>query len=65
MGNTLILFGIILIGVGLLVNIVGKLGIPLLPGDILIQKEHTTIYFPIVTSLIISVILSILFTIFK
>jgi hypothetical protein len=36
-----------------------------LPGDIIHRGEHTTIYFPIVTCLVISVILSILFWIFS
>jgi membrane associated rhomboid family serine protease len=36
-----------------------------LPGDIIYRGEHTTIYFPIVTCLVISVVLSILFGLFS
>jgi hypothetical protein len=37
-----------------------KLGVPLgrLPGDIVIRREHTTFYFPIVTCILVSVVLS-------
>ena len=58
-GKILILFGIILIGVGLFLIFFNK--IPLigkLPGDILIQKKNFTLYFPLATSIILSVILS-------
>jgi Protein of unknown function (DUF2905) len=36
-----------------------------LPGDIIHRSEHTTFYFPIVTCLVVSIILSILFRIFS
>lgn len=65
MGNTLILFGIILIIVGVVLNLISKFGFPLLPGDILIQKENWVFYFPIITAILISIILTLLFNIFK
>jgi hypothetical protein len=54
----------ILIVAGLLVALLGvlmHLGLPLgrLPGDIVVKREHSTFYFPIVTCLLISVVLSI------
>ncbi|WP_062234199.1 DUF2905 domain-containing protein [Fictibacillus sp. FJAT-27399] len=52
----LILMGVILIIIGGLWTFVGKI-----PGDIVFKKENTTFYFPIVTSIIISVILSLIF----
>jgi len=61
-GKTLIIFGLILIGVGVLLTFFNK--IPLLgklPGDILIQKKNFTFYFPFMTSILISIILSLLF----
>jgi len=61
-GKTLIIFGLILIGVGVLLTFFNK--IPLLgklPGDILIQKKNFTFYFPFMTSILISVVLSLLF----
>ncbi|MGA2774541.1 MAG: DUF2905 domain-containing protein [Candidatus Omnitrophota bacterium] len=65
-GKILILFGIILIGVGLLLTFYNK--IPLigkLPGDILIQKKNFTFYFPLATSILLSIILSLIFWIFN
>lgn len=60
MGNLIILFGIILVFVGVLLNILSKFGLPMLPGDILIKKDNFTFYFPIVTSILISIILTII-----
>jgi hypothetical protein len=56
MGRILIFAGVVLIALGVLV----QMGVPLgrLPGDIVIRREHTTIYFPIVTGLLLSVVLS-------
>ena len=36
-----------------------------LPGDIRIEREHSAFYFPIVTSIIISIVLSLLFSVFR
>ncbi|MCQ6266411.1 DUF2905 domain-containing protein [Fictibacillus sp. WQ 8-8] len=52
----LILMGVILIIVGGLWTFVGKI-----PGDIVFKKGNTTFYFPIVTSIIISILLSLIF----
>jgi hypothetical protein len=62
LGKTLIIFGIILIGIGLLLTFFNK--IPLigkLPGDIYIQKKNFTFYVPLMTSLLLSIILSLIF----
>ncbi|WP_017755933.1 DUF2905 domain-containing protein [Calidifontibacillus oryziterrae] len=56
MGKMLIIAGIVLIVVGLLWQILGRL-----PGDIVIKKGNTTFYFPIVTSIVISIVLSVIF----
>ncbi|MBN8250538.1 DUF2905 domain-containing protein [Priestia flexa] len=48
--------GGILLLVGFLLQFIGKL-----PGDILIKKGNTTFYFPIVTSIVISILLSLIF----
>jgi len=66
LGKTLIIFGILLIGIGLLLAFFHKIPfLGKLPGDIYIQKKDFVFYFPIVTSLLISVILSLLFSIFS
>ncbi len=58
-------FGILLIVIGLLLQLFGKVpGLGKLPGDIYIRKGSFSFYFPIVTSLLISVILTVLLNIF-
>jgi len=60
-GKTLIIFGVILIGVGLLLTLFNKIPfLGKLPGDILIQKKNFTFYFPLATSLLISIFLSLI-----
>ncbi|HYN06573.1 MAG TPA: DUF2905 domain-containing protein [Vicinamibacterales bacterium] len=58
MSRALIIVGLVLLGVGLLM----KLGMPIgrLPGDIVIRRGNGSFYFPIVTCLIISVVLSLM-----
>lgn len=58
MQRTLILIGIALVVVGVAWPLLGRLGLGRLPGDIVIERQHVRFYFPIVTSLLISVILS-------
>ena len=62
-GRTLLVLGGLLIVVGALLYFGGKLPFRLgrLPGDIVHRGEHTTFYFPVVTCLLLSVVLSILF----
>jgi len=67
MGKILIYTGLFLILAGFIVIVLNRIGITpgKLPGDIIYKKGNTTFYFPIVTFIIISVILSLLFWIFK
>ena len=58
-GRILIYLGVFLVIVGIVFTLIGK--IPWLrhmPGDITIEREHFTFYFPLATCLIISVVLS-------
>lgn len=65
MGRTLILLGVILIIVGVFLMLGGKISwFGRLPGDIIIHKKNFTFYFPITTSVLISVILSLVFFLF-
>ncbi len=60
--KTLIIFGAILIAVGALLNFAHKIPfIGRLPGDIYIQKKDFSFYFPLTTSILISVLLSLIF----
>ena len=58
MSGWLIIFGVVLTAAGLLWPLLQKIGVGRLPGEIVIERENFRFYFPIVTSLIISVILS-------
>ena len=62
----LIIGGIILVIVGLLWYVGGKfLPIGKLPGDIVIKRENMTFYFPLMTSIVVSVVLSLLLFLFR
>ena len=63
MGRMLIIAGLVLVVVGVLVTFGDRLPIRLgrLPGDIEIRGKNTTFYFPIVTCIILSVVLSLVF----
>jgi hypothetical protein len=65
MSRGLIIFGIVLIAVGLLWPVISKLGLGRLPGDIVIERENFRLYVPLATSLIISVVLSLLLWLFN
>jgi hypothetical protein len=59
LGKTLIFFGAVLLAIGLVLSFAGKLPwIGNLPGDITIQRGRFTFYFPITTSILISIVLS-------
>jgi len=65
MPRLLITLGIILVVVGLLWPWLTKLGLGRLPGDIVIERENGRFYFPVTTSLLVSLILSLLFWLFR
>jgi len=66
LGKSLILFGAILVVLGAVLALGGKLSwFGRLPGDICIQKKGVSFYFPITTSIIISVIMSIFFMLLR
>ncbi len=60
LGKLLIALGAILILAGLILTFLGRTNIPLgrLPGDILYRGKHTTFYFPLATSILLSVLLT-------
>jgi len=64
MQKTLISIGIILVVLGLLWPLLQKSGLGRLPGDLAIEKENFKFYFPITTSIIISIALSLIFWLF-
>ena len=64
-GRLLLLAGAALIVIGLVVTLFGRLGFGKLPGDIVIRRENFTFYFPIVTSILLSIVLSLIFWLFR
>ncbi len=64
--KALVIVGVLLVIAGLLWQVGGKfLNLGRLPGDIVVEKENVRFYFPIVTSIIISIVLSLLFSLFR
>lgn len=64
-GRFLVIVGLIIIALGLLLMTSGKFNwIGRLPGDIIIQKKNFTIYFPLATSILISLLITLIFWIF-
>ena len=62
MGRLLVIAGVVLILAGLLVMAAGRLGLPFgrLPGDVSYRGKHVTVFAPLGTSLLISLLLSLL-----
>ncbi len=61
MSRWLITVGVILILLGVLWPWLSKLGLGRLPGDIVVERDNFRFYFPITTSILISILLSVLF----
>ncbi|MGH9386149.1 MAG: DUF2905 domain-containing protein [Vicinamibacterales bacterium] len=65
-GRMLMLMGVLLVVVGALLTLGSKIPwLGRLPGDIVIERKNFSFYFPLMTSIIISVILSILMILFR
>jgi Protein of unknown function (DUF2905) len=64
-GRWLILFGIVLVLLGIAWPWITKLGLGRLPGDLRIEREGFSFYFPITTSLIVSIAISLLLWLFR
>jgi uncharacterized protein HemY len=63
MGKLLVLIGLAIAAVGLAI----MLGVPLgrLPGDIAVRRGNFSFYFPIVTSIVLSILLTLIFSLFR
>ena len=66
-GRMLILFGIVLVAAGLLLTLLDRLPIRLgrLPGDIVLRGRTSVFYFPLATSLLISLVLTLVLWLFS
>jgi hypothetical protein len=65
MSRFLIVLGLIIVAVGLLWPALTRLGLGRLPGDIVIQRGNFSFYFPLVTCIIVSILLSAVFWLFN
>jgi hypothetical protein len=63
MGRTLVVVGIVIAGLGLLI----MLGLPLgrLPGDFAVRRGNVSFYFPLASSIVVSILLTVLFALFR
>ncbi|HSR36340.1 MAG TPA: DUF2905 domain-containing protein, partial [Desulfurivibrionaceae bacterium] len=61
LGKTLIILGLVIAALGALLTLAGKLPwLGRLPGDIYVKRENFTFYFPLATSILISLLLSLI-----
>lgn len=63
-GKIMIVSGAVLIAVGGVLLLIGRLPAGMLPGDILIQRKNFTFFFPVVTSIVVSVVLTLIINLF-
>ncbi len=63
--RVLITLGVVLLLMGLLWPWLQKMGLGRLPGDLVIERETFRLYFPLATSIIISLIVTLLFWLFR
>ncbi len=64
LGRTLIFLGLALILLGIGIIAAARFGLPRLPGDILIQKPGLTVYVPLASALLLSLVLTLLLNLF-
>lgn len=65
MRKLLVIVGLILVLAGLFWPWLGRLPLGRLPGDIVIERSNSSFYFPITTAILVSILLSVIFWIFR
>ena len=65
MAKFLIIAGLVMVGLGLLWMVGERFGLGRLPGDIVVERGNFKFYFPLATSLILSVVVSLLLWLFN
>ena len=66
LGKTLVIFGVVIVAIGLVLWLAPKVPfLGRLPGDLTIKKDNLTIYFPIVTMVVVSILLTIILNLFR
>lgn len=64
LGRTLIGLGLLIVLVGVAVTLWARFGLPRLPGDFVVRRGGATFFFPLATSLIVSLVLTLLLNLF-
>jgi hypothetical protein len=64
-GRLLIIAGIVLVAIGIAVSVLPRFGIGRLPGDFVYRKGNFTFYFPLMTSILLSIALTVVFWLFR
>ena len=64
-GKTLLYAGVAIAVVGLLWMLADRLGLGRLPGDLVIRKKNFTLYFPLLSSIVVSIVLTLLINLFR
>jgi DUF2905 family protein len=65
LGRLLILAGVVLVAIGVAVSVLPRLGIGRLPGDFVFRKGNFTFYVPLMTSILLSIALTLIFWLFR
>ncbi len=65
LGRVLILLGAILIVVGAVLPYTGRIGIGGLPGDFVVRRGNFSFYFPLMTSILLSIVLTVILWLFR
>lgn len=65
LGKSLVVLGLLIAACGAVVWLLGRHGGGLLPGDIVVERKNVRFYFPVVTCIVVSVVLSLLAWLFR
>jgi hypothetical protein len=65
LGKTLVVFGLVIAAIGIAVWLLGRGNGTILPGDIAIERKNVRFYFPLVTCIVVSVVLSLIAWLFR
>ena len=60
LGRLLLIAGLAIAGIGLMLMFGDRIGLGRLPGDLIWKRKNTTVHFPIMTSLVVSVVLTLI-----
>ena len=65
LGKALVVLGLVIVAVGVVIMLAGRIPwLGRLPGDLRVEREHWSFYFPLTTSLLLSVVISLLLYLF-